>query len=32
MKTFNFTVESWEEMGSSIAMGLSQFIEGIEEL
>ena len=32
MKTFNFTLESWEDMGRNIALGLTQFIMGIEEL
>ena len=30
MKTFNFTVEAWEDMGKSIAVGLTQFIMGLE--
>ena len=29
MKTYHFSIESWEEMGRSIACGLNQFILGI---
>lgn len=32
MKSLNFLTEDWEQMGSNIALGLSQFIFGIEEL